>query len=109
MSAFFEIFKDRPAKDLFPGVRTRTAWLDRLMFSLVELEAGASVPMHQHPHEQMGMVLSGTLRFHIGDEIRVLKSGECYKIPSGVPHSATAVGELTTVLDVFSPVREEYK
>lgn len=66
---------------------------------------GSVVPLHQHPHEQFGYVISGGFDMVIGDERATLKAGDCYFIPSDLPHGFTALGE-TEAIDVFSPVRE---
>ena len=79
------------------------------MLSRLELDEGSVVPLHQHPHEQAGMLLEGEMELTIGDETRELRPGDAYVIPGGVMHSATAVGGPVIVLDIFSPPREEYK
>ena len=53
-------FKDAQSRDpleLIPGARTRTFWGDNMLLSLVEIDAGAEVPKHTHPHEQAGIVI----------------------------------------------------
>ena len=100
---------EREVKDLLAGIHARTFWGENLMLAFVELEAGSILPTHNHPHEQGGIVLEGALEFTIGEETRTLEPGDMYIIPGGVDH-AVAVGENPAkVLDVFSPVREEYK
>ncbi len=96
-------------KQLFEGVKAQVAWGDRLMLSLVTLGAGSTVPMHSHPHEQAGIVLDGELDFTIGKETRRLKAGDSYIIPGNVQHGCAACAGHALVLDIFSPVREEYK
>lgn len=96
-------------KQLFEGVKAQVAWGDRLMLSLVTLGAGSTVPMHSHLHEQAGIVLEGELDFTIGKETRRLKAGDGYIIPGNVQHGCAACAGHALVLDIFSPVREEYK
>ena len=90
------------------GVRLRTPYGENLMLSLVEIDEGAEVPPHNHPHEQGGIVLSGTMRLRIGEEERTLTSGDMYIIPSETEHRAVAVDGPVRVMDVFSPIREDY-
>jgi quercetin dioxygenase-like cupin family protein len=97
-----------PVQHLGPGVRIRTPHGERIMLSLVELDAGAIVPPHSHPHEQAGIVLEGVLELTIGAEARPLSRGESYIIPGGVAHGARALGGPCRALDVFSPIREDY-
>jgi quercetin dioxygenase-like cupin family protein len=89
-------------------VRIRTPYGERIMLSLVEIDAGAAVPSHSHPHEQAGIVLEGQLELTIDGERKVLKTGEAYIIAGGAVHSARSIGGPCRALDVFSPVREDY-
>jgi quercetin dioxygenase-like cupin family protein len=105
----FHDHEKRQSKELAPGVRARTFWGERLMLALVDIDAGAVVPDHSHHHEQGGTVLQGELELTVAGETRLLKAGETYLIPGGTRHSARSTGTAVRVLDVFSPVREEYK
>lgn len=68
-----------------------------------------SVPLHSHPHEQIGMVYSGKAILRIGDEERVVQEGDFYCIPANVPHSDTTLGdEPFIMLDIFYPVRKNF-
>jgi quercetin dioxygenase-like cupin family protein len=78
------------------------------MLSYLEMDDGAEVPLHSHPHEQCGIVLKGRLELTIGEETREVQGGVLWIIPPNVPHRARAVGGPVVVLDVFSPVREDY-
>ena len=78
------------------------------MLSYLEMDEGAIVPMHSHPHEQGGMLIKGKLELTIGDDTRIVEAGAMFLIPPNVPHKAVAVGGPALVLDVFSPVREDY-
>ena len=97
-----------PPLEIFPGCRIRTPYGRNLMLSYVEIDAGAAVPEHSHPHEQAGYVLGGRVRFTIGGETRTLGAGDMFLIPPDVLHAVTAVDGPAVVLDVFSPVREDY-
>ena len=60
-------------------------------------------------YEQAGTVLSGALELTIDGETRWLAPGDVYLIPGGVKHGAQTGDTPVRVLDIFSPVREEYK
>lgn len=81
---------------------------ERMMISEVFLHKGFRLQTHQHENEQISIVVSGRLRFGIGDEgsperyETTLTGGQVIHLPSNVPHSADAL-EDTVVLDVFSP------
>lgn len=97
-----------PIFELMPGCRARTPFGQNLMLSYLEMDEGAEIPLHQHPHEQGGMLLKGQLQLTIGDQTRTVQPGSFYIIPPDTPHRAVAVGGPAVVLDVFSPVREDY-
>ena len=70
-------------RELAPGVFLRTMWGEKIMMSVVEITANSEVPMHQHPHEQAGMVLEGEFDFTIGGVTTRVKAGDTYIIPEG--------------------------
>ncbi|MFV1965414.1 MAG: cupin domain-containing protein [Pirellulaceae bacterium] len=94
---------------IFPGVEIFTTAGDNIMLSVVEFEPHSVVEAHRHPHEQMGLLLEGELTFTIGGETRLVKAGQMWRIPGGVEHSVTAGDQPAKALDVFHPVREDYR
>ena len=72
------------------------------------LQAGVTVPLHEHPHEQVTYVMEGRFQFTVGAETIVLEPGMVALIPGGVMHGGTTL-TACRVLDVFSPVREDYR
>ncbi len=99
---------DYPTVAMLPGIaRTVVASGDGAMVVRFELDNGAVLPGHSHPHEQMGVVISGTLDLTIGGETRSLQAGDSYVAPPNTIHSAVAI-ERTVVLDVFAPPRADY-
>ena len=100
--------KDIRPKELMPGITGYYAHGENMTFGLVELKAGASVPMHHHIHEQTTYIVEGQLDVVIGGEPCSLTAGMYHVIPSNIPHSAIAKVDCKAI-DVFSPVREDYK
>jgi quercetin dioxygenase-like cupin family protein len=80
-----------------------------MLLSLLELAPHSTVARHSHPHEQAGIMLEGEMEFTIGDETRIVKAGDLFVIPGGVEHSVRVLDQPVKALDIFSPVREEYK
>ena len=100
---------DVPPVPIAEGSSRKTlGWGERTLISEVRFEAGGIVPMHSHPHEQIGYVADGAIEFTIGERIQVLRAGDAYVIPGHVPHGCRAL-EASLAIDIFSPVREEYK
>jgi quercetin dioxygenase-like cupin family protein len=104
----FDDLRDLPPIQVWDGVAARAVNGERLSLAVVELDPGAVVPEHHHDHEQLGMVITGSMSFRIGEETRDLGPGETWTIPSNVPHEVTAGPEGATVLDVFAPVRGDW-
>jgi quercetin dioxygenase-like cupin family protein len=104
---FIDIEKIPPIEPM-AGCRLRTPFGENLMLSHLEMESGAEIPLHSHPHEQGGMLIKGKLQLTIGTETRIVEPGAMFLIPPHVPHAAKVVEGPVLVLDVFSPIREDY-
>lgn len=93
---------------VFDGVAARSVDGERVAFAIVELDPSAAVPEHSHEHEQLGIVLSGSVTFRVAAETRDLGPGGTWRIPPNVPHEVHAGPSGAIVLDVFAPVREDW-
>ncbi len=80
---------------------------ERTLLAEFRLEAGAVLPMHRHPHEQTGFLVSGRLRLTIGGETFEAGPGDAWSVPSDMDHGGEAL-EDTVAVEAFSPVREDY-
>jgi len=82
---------------------------ERMMMVLNATLPGQTVPIHSHPHEQIGVVYRGEAILRIGNEERRVKKGDFYCIPANVPHGDTTLGdEPFIMLDIFHPVRKDF-
>lgn len=108
MSLYFPTAEECSRHTIFPGVHIRTCANEKMMLSVVDIEPHAVVEEHQHPHEQVGMVLEGRALFVIGGEEKTLQPGDLYRIPGNVRHRVVALAERARALDIFYPVREDY-
>jgi quercetin dioxygenase-like cupin family protein len=95
-------------KQLVPGITGYYAHGEKQTLGYVEVKKGSVLPEHHHVHEQITFILEGQLDMIIGGEPCSLTAGMYHVIPSDMPHSATAPVDCK-VIDVFSPVREDYK
>jgi quercetin dioxygenase-like cupin family protein len=100
--------KEIKKKILSPGIVGQYLHGEKTTLGQVIIEKGSILAEHDHPHEQITMILEGTLEMKIGDETHMLTEGMMHVIPSNVKHSAFAHTDCK-LIDVFSPVREEYK
>jgi quercetin dioxygenase-like cupin family protein len=98
-----EIEPKKPAE----GVEIRVVPGEKMTLVFFYLSPGAKIPVHSHPHEQIGTVLKGSLEFSIGTEKRIVNPGQAYVIPSDVPHSGKILEAPSEIIEVFSPPRED--
>ena len=73
----------------------------------VVLEKGSSLPKHTHPEEQTGILLEGIMDLYINGKTYRVKKGDSWSTESGVVHGVKVI-EKCEVIEVFSPVREDY-
>lgn len=65
-------------------------------------------PEHSHPHEQMTLVVRGKVKFIIEGEARVVSAGDVLHFPPDCRHGAAMLDEEVILIDIFSPVREDF-
>lgn len=94
---------------IWEGVHARVVHGERLTLGVVELDPGSVVPEHSHEQEQLGICLSGSLVFRVGDESRELSAGETWCIPGNVPHEVHVGPDGAVVIDVFAPTRTDWQ
>jgi len=103
-------WEDLPREELNPLIGRRYITGDQMMIAHVYLAKGAIVPKHSHENEQLTYILSGALKFSIGDDGAqeiIVRAGEVLVIPSNTPHMAEAL-EDTLDVDVFDPPRQDW-
>ena len=94
---------------IWDGVAARIVLGERITMAVVELDPGGVVPEHDHPHEQLGLVIEGSVTFRVGEETRRLGPGGTWRIPGGAPHEARAGARGAVVVDIFTPTRDDWE
>lgn len=97
-----------PAKLLSPGILGNYIHGTDATVGYVSIEKGSVLGLHHHINEQITYIVKGQLDMKIGGVEVSLKEGDYYVIPSNTPHEAFAPMDCV-VIDVFTPVREDYK
>lgn len=100
--------KDLIPKQLMEGIIGYYAHGQNMSFGFVEIKAGTDMPQHQHVHEQITYIIEGQLDMIIDGKKYSLTPGCFHVIPSNIWHGANAITDCK-LIDVFGPVREEYK
>ena len=98
---------EEPVDQLNPLIGRQMLHTERITLARITLGKGAVVPRHEHENEQIATVLEGRVRFVVDGESFEVGPGESVPLAANVPHEVTAL-EDSVVLDVFSPVREDW-
>lgn len=109
MEARFVRFDAVDPFELAAGVTGRPLFGERAMVNVIECAPGSTVAPHSHPHEQLGIVLRGMQALIVDGVTHELGPMEGYVIPGEVEHSAYFGPEGATLIDVFTPVRDDYR
>jgi quercetin dioxygenase-like cupin family protein len=104
----FVTIDDLALREPFPGYAGRFLHGTALSVAHWTVAEGSGFPEHAHPHEQIAMVVEGRFEMTVGGETRLLDAGTVAVIPSNVRHSGRAVTSCR-LIDVFHPVREDYR
>ncbi len=95
-------------REPMPGFLDKFVHSEFMTFAHWNIEKGAELPVHSHPHEQVANVISGEFEITINGETHLLKSGSVAVIPSNAIHSGKALTPCH-IIDAFYPVREDYR
>jgi len=99
---------DAGYRQVMEGIRLKTlVHGEKTLLCEFRIKKGKVLPSHSHPHEQTGYLVSGHMKFIIGDNVFDVEPGDSWCIPGDVEHAAEAFEDSMGV-EVFSPVREEY-
>ena len=108
MEAKVVFHEDAPLRDLGGGVSRRVlAYSEQLMIVEVNFEAGGAGAIHTHPHCQNTYVKEGRFRFTIDGKDVEVAAGDTIAFPGNMPHGTLCL-EKGTLLDIFTPMREDF-
>ena len=99
---------DIPQREIMKGFKGQFVHAEGVTLAYWNVEEGAVLPTHAHFHEQVTTVVEGRFELTVGLETNVYEAGLVAVIPANVPHSGRAL-TACKLLDVFSPVREDYR
>ena len=97
-----------PRERIADGIERQMIVGDQLMICRLRFDPFVDTPAHDHPHEQFTIVERGRVRFTIGDQERIAKAGDVLHFPSGCWHGATMLDEEVVLVDIFTPLREDF-
>ena len=97
-----------PAERIANGIDRQMIVGEKLMMCRLTLQPHVDTPVHSHPHEQMTIIERGRVRFIIDDTARIAEAGDVLHFPSNVRHGATMLDEEVVLIDIFTPIRDEF-
>jgi quercetin dioxygenase-like cupin family protein len=104
----FQQFSSIANKELAPGFDCKLVHTQNNTINFLTVKAGSVLPLHQHPHEQSSFVLEGEFEMTVGNDVRLLTPDTFCVIPGDTLHGGRAITDCR-LIDVFSPVREDYR
>ena len=97
-----------PIERIAEGIERQMVVGENLMICRFRFAPFLVTPEHDHPHEQMSIVVSGRVRFFVEGTERIASPGDVLHFPPNCWHGATMMDEEVVLLDIFTPVREDF-
>jgi quercetin dioxygenase-like cupin family protein len=97
-----------PVEQLEAGIERQMIVGENLMICRLRIAPNVITPAHDHPHEQMTIVESGRVLFTIGTEQRIAQAGDILHFPPGTWHGATMLDGEVILIDIFTPIRQDF-
>lgn len=97
-----------PIETLDNGIERQMIVGERIMICRLKFAPNVVTAPHEHPHEQMTLVERGRVLFTMGDKELIAQSGDVLHFPPGTWHGATMLDEEVVLVDIFSPIREDF-
>ena len=105
---YFHQTKEITINEILPGFSGRFIHTPELTIGHFQIKAGSVLPEHEHPHEQISNLISGSFEMTVAGETQVCAPGGVVTIPPNTLHSGRALTDCY-IIDVFRPAREDYK
>jgi quercetin dioxygenase-like cupin family protein len=97
-----------PIERIGDGIERQMIWGERLMVCRLHFAPGVVTAVHSHPHEQITIVERGRVLFSIDGQERIATAGDVLHFAPNLRHGATMLGEEVVLIDIFSPLREDF-
>ena len=97
-----------PVEHPAEGIERQMVIGERIMIVRFRFVPFLVTPEHTHPHEQMSLIISGRVQFFIEGKERIVSAGDVLHFPPNCRHGATMLDEEVVLIDIFSPIREDF-
>ena len=102
------ILSAAPIESIAQGIDRQMVVGKNIMICRLRFDAFVDTPVHSHPHEQMTFVVQGKVKFTIDGLATIAAPGDILHFPPDTPHGATMLDEEVVLIDIFSPIREDF-
>ena len=99
---------DVTSEELADGIKRQMIVGENLMICRLTVAPHVVTAAHDHSHEQMTLVEQGQVRFVVGEDEITAGPGDVLFFPSGCWHGATMMDEEVVLIDIFTPIREDF-
>lgn len=97
-----------PVEHIAEGIERQMVWGDRVMICRLRFAPHTVTAIHAHPHEQVTLVERGRVDFFVEGQRRTASAGDVLVFPSNIQHGATMLDEEVVLIDIFSPLRDDF-
>ena len=97
-----------PVESIGDGIERQMVVGEKMMICRFRFAPFVATPEHEHPHEQMSIVERGHVRFFVEGVERIAAPGDVLHFPPNCWHGATMMDEEVVLIDIFSPIREDF-
>ena len=97
-----------PVEHVADGIDRQMIWGERVMVCRLRFAPGVVTEVHSHHHEQITIVDRGRVVFSIDGKQCNAAAGDVLHFPAHVRHGATMLDNEVVLIDIFSPVREDF-
>ena len=97
-----------PVERISEGIDRQMIVGQNIMLCRLRFDPFVATPAHRHLHEQVTLVIQGKVKFILGTEERIVSAGDVLQFPSNHWHGATMLDEEVVLIDIFSPIREDF-
>jgi quercetin dioxygenase-like cupin family protein len=106
---FFVDWSAMPGRETYPGDVVWPCTGDKLQVLRSELAPDSDLPYHEHPQEQIIVLLEGTLEYTVADQTRIVTAGTAIRVPGGVSHGGRVIGpDRAVCIEAFHPLRMDF-
>ena len=108
LSALVTDWSKIPVERIEEGIERQMVVGQNVMLCRFRFAPFVITPAHSHRHEQMTLIVQGKVKFTLGNEERIVSAGDVLHFPPDFWHGATMLDEEVILIDIFSPIREDF-